>query len=660
MFLGIIHALKKRRHYLHGKPFVLYTDHQSLSYILGLKELTGRLARWLDVLANYHFEIRYIQGPKNVVADCLSRKDIEAPTAQVLDSAHLKSVLRLNRVLISVEISPDPTHLTQLQSEYRQDSHFAQIYRILRREEEVVPPKLQSQLDKYTLVDDLLYYQISPADDLRLCIPEGLSRRMLLQNVHDSNAGGHRGAEKTYEALVLKYYWFRLHRTCKRYVARCKVCQQNKTSSRTPVGLLMPLPVPLQRWQDLSLDFVSGFGPGDDPRNEEILVVLDRLTKMCHLIPTSSHIKSDDLAQLLLRHVFSLHGFPLTIVSDQDKLLRPVVWGAYRDLWDIESRFAVRNHPQTDGQTERTIRAISDIARTIINKPGQVFKWDTLLPMIEFAYNNSTHSAIGTTPFFANYGFHPRFVTYLPEPNWREKNAGRVAAQCFAMDQQTILHQVRDMMAESQNAMAEQANRHRQHLVFAVGDEVLVKRDALALKSKANSKFTILWYGPVKVTRVISENAYELALPAHLHSSRQSKAYNVNSLKPFVPLAAEFERLPPLLAAEIVERAVELTAISDVTAETVHTHWADTLISCTILLQDYEQLPLAKRLALENAYNSRVPPEQAFHSNRGSFQVSRQALSNRRTVRAPSRLQSIYDPPRVRGRTSVYPGGSVT
>ncbi|KAF8003444.1 hypothetical protein HF325_002689 [Metschnikowia pulcherrima] len=90
--------------------------------------------------------------------------------------------------------------------------------------EEEVPPELQAQLNNYTLVDDLLYYAVTPADNLRLCIPQGLTRRMLLQNVHDSNAGGHRGVEKTYEQLRQHYHWFRLHQTVKRYVAQCEVC----------------------------------------------------------------------------------------------------------------------------------------------------------------------------------------------------------------------------------------------------------------------------------------------------------------------------------------------------------------------------------------------------------------------------------------------------
>ena len=659
-FLAIIHSLKKWRHYLLDRPFILYTDHHSLQYVINQKTLSGRIARWLDLIAEYHFEIRYIQGPKNVVADCLSRKDIAAPPGEVRHSEHLKHTIRLNRMMLTTtEIGPDPEHLVQLQAEYRQDPHFAKIYRILRHEEEEVPPELQAQLNNYTLVDDLLYYAITPADNLRLCIPQGLTRRMLLQNVHDSNAGGHRGVEKTYEQLRQHYYWFRLHQTVKRYVAQCEVCQQNKISSRKPAGMLMPLPVPSQRWQDISVDFLSGFD-GMQTDSDCIMVVLDRLTKMGHLIAVTKKLTSELCAHLILRHVFSLHGFPITIVSDQDKLFRKEVWGKYMELWGIQTRFATKNHPQTDGQTERTIRTISDIMRTLLNKPNQVLKWDKLLPMVEFAYNNSVHSAIKTTPFFANYGFHPRFVSALPNPMdaFQEKNRARVAAYTFAMDQQNILQQVREMMAESQNAMARDANRHRSALTFNVGDEVLVHRQLTKLATETGRKFTKLWLGPFKVTKVISDNAYEINLPALLRKQdTMAPGFNVDSLKPFVPLSSEFEPLPPLLQEERLERISQLEAISDVTESSLSTHWLDSSTALPISMDDYNQFPLEKRLALENAYNSRVPPNSAFHSPRGSFDVSRRAVY-RHTSRAPpsgrptSRLPGLNGYPNVRGRTS--------
>ncbi|GEQ71606.1 hypothetical protein JCM33374_g5291 [Metschnikowia sp. JCM 33374] len=227
------------------------------------------------------------------------------------------------------------------------------------------------------------------------------------------------------------------------------------------------------------MDFVSAFGK-TKAGYDNILVVVDRLSKMAHLIPTTPRLQSDGCAQLLSKHVFALHGFPLTVVSDQDKLFREKVWGAYMKLWGIETR---------------CLNGMS------------------LLPMVEFAYNNSVHSAIQTTPFFANYGFHPRFFASFPEPNLAEKNAKRVAAQVFALDQQTILHQVRDRMAETQVVMSRDANRHRSFLTFALGDDVLVHRDSLIATSVSDRKFSTLLLGPVKITKVINDNAYEVSLP---------------------------------------------------------------------------------------------------------------------------------------------------
>ncbi|KAM9887128.1 hypothetical protein OXX69_013418, partial [Metschnikowia pulcherrima] len=136
-FLAIIHALKKWRHYLLDKPFVLYTDHHSLQFVLTQKTPSGRIARWLDVLAEYNFEIRYIQGPRNVVADCLSRKDIEAPPGKVEDSEHARTVAQLNRMLWSTtEMVAEPAQLIQLQQEYKRDPHFAQFYHLLQNKDE--------------------------------------------------------------------------------------------------------------------------------------------------------------------------------------------------------------------------------------------------------------------------------------------------------------------------------------------------------------------------------------------------------------------------------------------------------------------------------------------------------------------------------------------
>ncbi|GEQ69603.1 hypothetical protein JCM33374_g3275 [Metschnikowia sp. JCM 33374] len=276
------------------------------------------------------------------------------------------------------------------------------------------------------------------------------------------------------------------------------------------------------------------------------------------------------------------------------------------------------------------------------------FPWSTLLT------TNSVHSAIPTIPFFANYGFHSQFFASFPEPNCAEKNAKRVAAQVFALDQQTILHQVRDRMAETQVVMSRDANRHRSFLTFALGDDVLVHRDSLIATSVSDRKFSKLWLGPVKITKVINDNAYEVSLSPALRSPKQSRSINVTSLKAFVPLSADFESLPPLLLSDMIEQSYNLTAISEVSASTLVTHWLNSDLPVVLSISEYEQFPFARRVAVETDYNSRVAPAAAFHSNPGTFVVVRRPASSRHsTLPRTGRLLGLHDPPRVRGRTQL-------
>jgi len=101
------------------------------------------------------------------------------------------------------------------------------------------------------------------------------------------------------------------------FVAACETCQQNKYQALSLADLLQPLPIPTQVWSDISKDFIEGLLRAQGKNT--ILVVVDRLTKYAHFIPISHPFTAKDIADLFLREVVKLHGFPNTIIFYRNK-----------------------------------------------------------------------------------------------------------------------------------------------------------------------------------------------------------------------------------------------------------------------------------------------------------------------------------------------------
>ena len=100
------------------------------------------------------------------------------------------------------------------------------------------------------------------------------------------------------------------------HMKECSIYQQNKIEHIHPAGLLQPLPIPEQKWESVSMDFITGF-PKVQGRDCSYVVV-DRPTKFAHFFSISSYYSAAQVAELFFREVFKLHGLPKTIVSDRD------------------------------------------------------------------------------------------------------------------------------------------------------------------------------------------------------------------------------------------------------------------------------------------------------------------------------------------------------
>ena len=114
---------------------------------------------------------------------------------------------------------------------------------------------------------------------------------------------------------------------------------------------------------------------------------------------------------LFLRYVFTKHGTPSNIISDRGKHFTSGFWISLCEILGIKGNLSTAYHPKTDGQTERVNQILEQYLRIYINY--QQDDWAHLLPLAEFAYNNTAHSATQVTPFFVNKGFHPKLKVSL-------------------------------------------------------------------------------------------------------------------------------------------------------------------------------------------------------------------------------------------------------
>ena len=164
---------------------------------------------------------------------------------------------------------------------------------------------------------------------------------------HQHPLTGHLGVDKTIEIIRRRYRWVNLNKNVRNFVSCCQTCQTSKISRAKSQGLLQPLPIADAPWQSITMDFIVKL-----PQKEgydSILVVVDRFTKMAHFIPTQETCTAGQLAALLWKEVFKLHGLPRDIVSDRGSTFMSKFWIQVLRLVHIKPKFSTAYHPQTDG-----------------------------------------------------------------------------------------------------------------------------------------------------------------------------------------------------------------------------------------------------------------------------------------------------------------------
>lgn len=511
--LAVVDATFIWKHHLLGRKFQLKTDNWANKHLQSQPHLDAkRQARWMEKLQAYEFDIEHIPGKNNVVADLLSRRADYKVHAMVM-------------------VQPDARFMQQLSDDAASDEEY----------QGYVEAVCSSRRPDFRMKDNLLYFCGHGTD--QLYIPAGSLRQQVLYEAHDAHTAGHLGRDKTLQRLKRLFYWPGMGADTYRYVTTCASCQKNKSSNAKTIGLLQPLMIPANKWEQVSMDLITSLPTCVGTGYDALAVFVDRLTKMIRVAPIKKSITAVELAQVFMDVVYKLHGMPKVIVSDRDPRFTGDFWRALFKHTGTKLAMSTAYHPQSDGQTERANRTIEEMLRSYVS-PHQN-DWDKHLTAVEFAYNNSVQASTGFTPFYLNYGRHPDtpLTLQIAAPHTPDADA-----QAFVKRLKEDLDLARSRLTAAQERQAQYANRKRREHVFKTGDKVLLSHKFVEHLSFADAVVGTRHvlrqrdWGPFTVLEVVGNNACRLQLP---DTWRTHNVINVSYLTPYRETPQFPDRDPP-------------------------------------------------------------------------------------------------------------------
>lgn len=529
--LAVVWGVKHFRPYLFGKKFVIHTDHRPLIYLFSLTTPSSRLIKFRLILEEYNFDIEYIKGNENVVADALSRINVsELKSYNNIEDVHVitrarakqqqpdcQGVDQIDKIVkqpSAVQLIKAPKGKIWLQMDDNSNypkgivinlesklgdkvicanfpnfqldlvSVAKEVHSFLMKEDirEVVLYKTQSHIK---LVNELVKNNdircILVAD--RITIEDHKSQRVILNDYHHLPTGGHMGINRMYQNISRRYTWPGLREAVIAYVKNCILCSKCKITKyvRAP---LTDTSTANEAFEKVYIDLVGPL-PTDNVNNKYIITIQCELTKFIEAYPVCSK-NAESVASKFVNEFVLRYGIPKAIASDQGKEFIADVFSGACKLLQIEQLYSTAYHHESIGALENSHRQLNNFLK--IQCQGNCENWSEWVPFWTFAHNNAVHSATGYTPaelVFGKFSSLPsnlgtvdpiyNFDSYINELRYRL---------------QVALKDARDELVESKGNYKQRYDQKANVKDIKIGDKVLL------INYARNNKLDPYYKGP--------------------------------------------------------------------------------------------------------------------------------------------------------------------
>lgn len=393
--LAIIAGVKKFHNYLYGRHFEIRTDHKPLLGLFTIDKptpntLSPRMIRWSLLLSGYDFSLVYKPGSSISNADGLSRLPLNTTDTDTEDS--------LNEVLY-IESSEDlPITADVIAKATMKDPILSKIVTWTLRGW----PLQNSETREFTPFSSrqsaISYYKGCLLWGTRVIIPSSL-RPQTLKLLHT----GHEGIVRT-KALARSYFWWpKLDEDIEDLIRACQLCQQSRHNP--PKSIPLPWERTKQPWSRLHIDFAGPF------QNKIFMIVVDSYSKWLEVVLVSS---TDSAAAIqALRTMFSTHGLPDMIVSDNGTAFTSSQFKSFMETNGIRHILVAPYHPSSNGQAERMVQTTKDSLKRIISGD-----WKLRLAQFLLSSHVTPHCSTHVSPGELLFGRRIRTVLDRLHPDY--------------------------------------------------------------------------------------------------------------------------------------------------------------------------------------------------------------------------------------------------